>query len=148
MCSFLKQFVTFLFIFERKREHKWGRGRERRTHRTRSRLQALSCQHRAGRRARTNAPGDDDLSRSRTFNRLSPQAPLKHVFLTQGKVRATREGSSPRRTDHGSLAAWTLAHPFAEGHCYPKASSPTLQSSLHGSIIFCQVLFHLFLPET
>ena len=32
---------------ERDREHEWGRGRERGRHRIPSRLQALSCQHRA-----------------------------------------------------------------------------------------------------
>ena len=36
-----------VFIFERETEHKQGRGRERGRHRIRSRLQALSGQHRA-----------------------------------------------------------------------------------------------------
>ena len=48
-----------------------GRSRERGRHRIWNRLQALSCQHRAQRRARTHGPRDHDLSWSRTFNRLS-----------------------------------------------------------------------------
>ena len=56
--SFLKKFFFFFYILliferERKTEHKWGRGRERGRHRIPSRLQALSCQHRARRRAQT-----------------------------------------------------------------------------------------------
>ena len=42
-------FNVYLSLRERdtETEHKWGRGRERDTHRILSRLQALSCQHRA-----------------------------------------------------------------------------------------------------
>ena len=48
-----------------------------------SRLQALSCQHRARRGARTHEPRDRDLSRSRPLNRLShPGTPLGLSFLT------------------------------------------------------------------
>ncbi|XP_058569828.1 ralBP1-associated Eps domain-containing protein 2 isoform X6 [Neofelis nebulosa] len=43
--SELQQQLKCLFIFER--EHKQGMGRDRGRHRIRSRLQALSCQHRA-----------------------------------------------------------------------------------------------------
>ena len=44
-------------------------------------IQALSCQHRARRGARTHEPGDHDLSRSQTPDPLShPGAPL--FFLT------------------------------------------------------------------
>ena len=61
---------------ERETEHEQGRGRERGRHRIPSRLQALSCQHRARRGARTHGPRDHDLSRSQTLNRLShPGAP-------------------------------------------------------------------------
>ena len=38
---------VYLFLRERQTEHEWERGRERGTHRIRSRLQAPSCQHRA-----------------------------------------------------------------------------------------------------
>ena len=54
LCLLLNFFVFLhLFIFERhsETEHKQGRGRETRSHRIRSRLQALSCQHRAQRGA-------------------------------------------------------------------------------------------------
>ena len=50
--------------------------REGGRHRTRSRLRALSCRHRARRGARTHRPRDRERSRSRTLNRLShPGAP-------------------------------------------------------------------------
>ena len=52
----------FIFEREREREHEWGRGRERAGHRIRSRLQALSCQHRAPCRAWSHNPWDHDLS--------------------------------------------------------------------------------------
>ena len=46
---FIFNFLKILFIFERERETEYepGRSRERGRHRIRSRLQALSCQHRA-----------------------------------------------------------------------------------------------------
>ena len=77
-------FYFLMFIFERERERErereaeceWGRDRERGRHRIRSRLQALSCQHRARRGAQTHKWGDHDLSRSWILNRLShPGAP-------------------------------------------------------------------------
>ena len=69
---------VYLFLRERERgkECKQGRSRERRRHRIRNRLQAPSCQHRAGCGARTDKPRDHDLSWSQTLNRLShPGAP-------------------------------------------------------------------------
>ena len=57
-------------------EHEWGRGRERGRHGTWSRLQALSCQPRSWRGARTHEQWDHDLSRSWRLKRLShPGAP-------------------------------------------------------------------------
>ena len=54
---FLLNYVFNVYLFlrqrERETEHERGRGRERGRHRIRSRLQALSCQHRAPRGART-----------------------------------------------------------------------------------------------
>ena len=44
-----KFFNVHLFLRERERECQWGIGRERGRHRIGSRLQALSCQHRARR---------------------------------------------------------------------------------------------------
>ena len=64
-------FNVYLFLRQRETEHEWGRVRERGRHRIRSRLQALSCQHRARRGALTHEPWDHDLSWSRMLNRLS-----------------------------------------------------------------------------
>ena len=80
-------FLSFLmFIFEREREteteHKQGRGRERGRHRIWSRLQALSCQHRAPHRARTHKLQDHDLSWSWMPNQLShPGTPLSCICV-------------------------------------------------------------------
>ena len=71
-------FLIFKCLFLRERQTKYepGRGRERGTHRIRSRLQALNCQHRAWLGAQTHQPRDHDLGRSRTFNQLRhPGAP-------------------------------------------------------------------------
>ena len=65
---------------ENMRVHEW-RGAERDGDRSWSRLQALSCQHRARRGAQTYQPWDHDLSRSRTLNQLShPGAPYFNFF--------------------------------------------------------------------
>ena len=63
-------FKKYLLIFEREREREreWGSGRERWRHRIQSRLQDLSCPHRARCGAPTHGPRDHDLSRSRTLN--------------------------------------------------------------------------------
>ena len=45
--SFAYSFFLCLFLRKRETEHERGRGRERGRHRIRSRLQALSCRHRA-----------------------------------------------------------------------------------------------------
>ena len=74
---------TWMFIYflregehARTRVHRWGRGREWGKHRIRSRRQALSCQHRARRRAQTHDPWDHDLSQSWLLTQLShPGAP-------------------------------------------------------------------------
>ena len=58
--SLFKNVYLFLRTRERERKreraHKKGRGRERGRHRILSRLQALSCQHRAQRGAQTHKP--------------------------------------------------------------------------------------------
>uniref|UniRef100_A0ABI7WRF1 Nuclear receptor coactivator 4 N-terminal domain-containing protein n=3 Tax=Felis catus TaxID=9685 RepID=A0ABI7WRF1_FELCA len=65
-----------MFSFETERQSMNGGGSEREGDRIRSRLRALSCQHRARHGARTHGPQDQDLSRSWTPNRLShPGAP-------------------------------------------------------------------------
>ena len=72
-----------MFIFEREgeTEHKWERGSERGRHRITSRLQALSCQHRARRGARTHRPRDHDLSRSQMLNLLSHSGAPRFINL-------------------------------------------------------------------
>ena len=76
-------FLKHLFIFKRQREAEYeqGRGRERGTHRIRSRLQAPSCQHRVQHGAQTHKPQDHDLNRSGMLNRLShPDAPKRLIL--------------------------------------------------------------------
>ena len=70
-------------------EHEWGRSRERETHthRIRSRLQALRCQHRARHGARTHKPWDHDLSWSRPFNWLSHPNTPKFFFLNKNVLK-------------------------------------------------------------
>ena len=76
-----------MYLFLRERACEWGRGRERGRRRIQSRLQALSCQHRARHGARTHNLRDHDLSQGRMLNLLShPGAPkvetLNAPFLT------------------------------------------------------------------
>ena len=81
-----------MFIFERERErereraHEQGRGRERGRHRIWSRLQALSCQHRAQHGTRTQEPQDHDLSRSQMLHWLSHPGAPRHILLTQWTI--------------------------------------------------------------
>ena len=78
--NFLKCF--YLFLKERETEHERGRGRGRGRHRIWSRLQALSCQHRARHGAQTHKLWDHDLNRSQTLNQLShPGTPINYVFF-------------------------------------------------------------------
>ena len=69
MFSFFFFLILLMFIFER--ECARGGRAERGRHRIPSRLQALSCQHRARCRAQTHKPWDHDLSQSRLVNRMS-----------------------------------------------------------------------------
>ena len=79
-------FNVYLFSRQRETEHEQGRVRERGRHGIWNRLQALSCQHRARRGARTCEPRDHDPSRSRTLNRLShPGAPKINKHLKNNK---------------------------------------------------------------
>ena len=79
---YLYYFFMFIFIFEIETKHEQGRGRERGRHRIGSRLQALSCQYRAGRGARTYKLHNHDLSRSWTLNRLSLPGAPRFFFLS------------------------------------------------------------------
>ena len=69
--SLFKKKFNVYFIFERERERERRGGAERAKHRIQSRLQALSYQHRARRRAQTHKLRDHDLSLSWTLNQLS-----------------------------------------------------------------------------
>ena len=68
---FIKNIFFNVYFWETETEHEWGRGRERRRHRIQSRLQALSCQHKALCGAQTHWPQDHDLNQSQTLNQLS-----------------------------------------------------------------------------
>ena len=79
VCVFINSFIhSFIhsFIYERERQTD-RQTNQRGRHRIWSRLQALSCQHRAQCRARTHEPWHHDLSQSRTLNLLS------HLGATQ-----------------------------------------------------------------
>ena len=79
---FISLFISFHYSFlsERQTMSRGGTG-ERGRHRIWSRLQALSCQHRAQHGAWTNKLWDYDLSWSWTLNQLShPGAPLQLCY--------------------------------------------------------------------
>ena len=91
-----------MFISEIETEHEWVRGRERGRHRIRSRLLALSCQHRARCGARSHKPWDHDLWWSWLLN-WATQAPQTWVdFWTYNlEALATSKRFSVRRwCDH------------------------------------------------
>ena len=64
-------FLMPIYFWERETELKWRRGRESGRYRIWSRLQALSCQHRAWCGAWTQEPSDHDLSWSQALNQQS-----------------------------------------------------------------------------
>ena len=72
----------FIYFWERVCVCVWaGEEAERGRHRIQSKLQALSCQHRAQPRAQTHKPENHDLSPSQTLNRLShPGTPTWFLF--------------------------------------------------------------------
>ena len=74
-------FLNVYFIFEKETKCEWGKDRERRRDRIRSRFLAPRCHHRAWRGARTHEPGDRDLSSSRTLNWLSHPGALGNLLL-------------------------------------------------------------------
>ena len=72
--SYLKNFFQLFFFYTFyfwQTEHIWGKGRMRTRPRIRSRLQALSCPHRAQWGIRIHKPWDNDLSLSQMPNQLS-----------------------------------------------------------------------------
>ena len=60
--------LMFVYFWETETEHEWRRSRERGRHRIRSRLQALSCQHRAQCGAWIHKLWDHDLSWNRELD--------------------------------------------------------------------------------
>ena len=74
----------FNVYFWRRERVRAGEGqRERGKHRIQSRIQALSCQHRARHGAWTHEPWDHDLSPSRTLNLLSHPSVPNSFYLTK-----------------------------------------------------------------
>ena len=80
--SFLKIFSMFILGRERETEHEQGRGRERRSPRIWSRLQAPSCQPKAWHRAWTQEPWDHDLSWSQSATNWATQVPPTYFFIS------------------------------------------------------------------
>ena len=76
-------FLIYIYFWERDRQtkHEQGKDRDRGRHRIQSRLQALSCQHRAWCGAWTHEPWHHDLSRSRMLNRLSYLGTPLYFFI-------------------------------------------------------------------
>ena len=73
---FLKKQFSNVYFSAKETEHEHGRGIEKGRQRIRSRLRAVSCQHRARYGVWTHKLRDHDLSSSRTLNQLShPGAP-------------------------------------------------------------------------
>ena len=85
-----------------------GRGRDRGRHRIRSSLQALSCQHRARRGARTHRPRDHDPTRSWPLNRQSHPGAEQERFggsLYTGQTRVPKRASYRVAQQHSALRA-------------------------------------------
>ena len=84
-CIYLfKKFLTFIYLWVRGRNRAWaGEGQKRGTHRIWSRLQTLSCQHRAQCRAQTHKLWDHVLNQSQMLNWMShPGAPIWEFLKT------------------------------------------------------------------
>ena len=98
-------FLTFIYFWDRERQSMNGGGSKRGRHRIWNRLQALSCQHRVQRGARTHRPRDHDLSWSRMLNRPShPGARLLILRETEkarmGDGQKERERENPKQAPH------------------------------------------------
>ena len=82
LCPFKKNFLNiYLFLRQTMTECEWVMSTERGRHRIWSRIQALSCQHRAQLGPQTPKLLDHDLSWSQTLNGLSHQAPHNDFFF-------------------------------------------------------------------
>ena len=82
--SFSIIFLMFIYFWDRERE--WGTRRERGRHRIWSRFQALNCQHRAQRGARTHELWDHDLSWSQSPKQLSHPCAPNSIFFKCNKL--------------------------------------------------------------
>ena len=156
-------FLMFIYFWKRERERERERermsrgGAERGRHRIRSRLQALSCQHRARSGAWTHKLWDDDLSRSRMLNRLNdPGAPVvvvvffKCLFIFERDRDRVQVGEGQREGDTipSRLQALSCQHRTqckAQTHelgDHDLSWSWTLNRLSHpGASVFCFVLF-------
>ena len=115
--------MVYLFLRECAHACKLGRGRERGRHRIWSRIQALSCQHRARYGARTHEPRDSDLSRSQMLNQPShPGAPEVLIF----KVYLFWEREREREREHKQAGE-------GQRESAQAGSEPTVQSPTQGS---------------
>ena len=91
---YLKRYFLMFIFWERGRLQA-GKGRERGRDRIGSRLQALSCQHRASHGAWTHEPWDQDLSRSWRLNWLShPGTPSVQLLISAQVMMSLFLGSS------------------------------------------------------
>ena len=88
-------FNVYLFLGQRETEHERGRGRERGRHRIGNRLQALSHQPRARRRARTHGARDRDLAEVGRLTDCTTQAPLKKIFFLKKLIHSLHQGLGP-----------------------------------------------------
>ena len=99
------RFFFYVYLFLRERERVSGEGqRERGRHRIRSRLQALSCQHRAWCSVPTHRPRDHDLCWSRRLTSWATQAPL--YFLFKEEIIGVTRG--PEWWSRDRHSAWIL----------------------------------------
>ena len=81
-CQLKKKFFNvYLFLRDRERQSTCRGGAEIGRHRSWSRFQALSCQHRAWCRAQTHQLWDHDLSWSRKLNQLSHLGAPDHFLI-------------------------------------------------------------------
>ena len=101
----ISMFLMFYF-WERKTEREQGMDRERGRHRIWSRLQGLSYQHRAWRGAWTHELWDQDLSWSRTLNRLNhPGTPIS-IFLKKSLRMSNSLKFSRHSTNEVDFRQW------------------------------------------
>ena len=125
-------FNVYLVLRERKTQHEQGRGRERRRHRIWSRLQALSCQHRAPWGTWTHEP-------VRSWPEPKPRVRHLSDWATPGMGSYYDSSSEDRNYSHAGRSSWSpqssLASPRLEwpleirGHSEPTKALGTLSLS-------------------